>query len=375
MSDLYYRYQALKEASCQVLNEDQNFNLLAEQVLMQVVLESIRRYQQKIKTGIEDSVSDLLDNFKLKVSELVFSQAKGWKVANRGEILFPKNCRFCYTKGNVTVVVIEHDPQVRTLTLSEDLFSDVQVLPDSNPSDQTIRVSLALPYGTFMLSFVENTFLMMRYGWHTSPLQSLEDMLYQPLLPNIHEGSQVCLGFVPNEKQTISQQCESTISDFWSSKFNSDLSTHWWNKSSVSNLLRTPEVWEENSISDPLFVLGLRYQPVRTLRESLLLMGEAEEAPTESDFRHKLSEQVDQCCSGFFSKINLYLKKTDFEKYHPTDVVNALKSSLKEACSELADVMLVVEHELDKLGNDLKPKPQIVEGGELWEEYSSSYSY
>lgn len=364
---LLQRYNSLKEAAHLTLSEVEGLDLLADSVLTQVVLEAIRTYQQKLAVGIEDSASDLLDTFKLQVAKHIFETAAGWRVTQRDNFLFPHGCRFCFTRGPNTIVVIEQGPQTRSLSFVRGMQREET---RNSGADSSERVSLALPYSIFILSFRQDGFQSMRYLWRTAPLKSLDDMLCVANLPNLHEGGTVCLGRIGPTGTTISETCENCVAGFWNSQFNHDLSAAWWHKDTVSPQIATGKLWAENSINNPLFILGLPFAPYKTVREVLDIITASAEEPSESVFRHKLSEQIDGCVEALFHKMTSYLKKTKFDKHSPNDIHDALKSCLKTSVSELVDVSMAVHHEIDKLGEELKepilaPEP----AGPFWNVY------
>jgi len=354
------RFQSLKEAAQISLDEIEGFNLISERVLTQVVLESIRSFQQKLSVGIEDSAADLLDTFKKNIIKQIFETASGWRVTQRDCFVLPRGCRFSFQRGSNTIVVVEQDPQVRTLSFRQEMQGkEVK----SFSSFQSERVSLSIPYTIFVFTFANDRFTKFKCFFRSSPLKNIADNLHCSVLPNIHIGGDVCLGDKPSG--TITEVCEKVIASFWSSQFNLDLADEWWNKSRISPLIATGQVWQEYTKTDPLFILDVPFRLWKSLREVVDVLGSTEDS-SESVFRHKISSEIDSCVEFLFHKITTYLKKTKFEKHSPKDVEESLKNHLKLSVAELSEVVMSLNHEINKLSAEFKTPKPMSQAGFFW---------
>ncbi len=356
MSELLNRYESLKDATRLAVNETSSLEGVIDDVLTKVVHESIKKYQQKLNVGVEDSVSDLLEAFKQKITESIFDAASTWKIANKEPVMFPRGCRYAYARGTSTIFVVEQDPGVRTLSF--DFSYGVR---------NAERHALAMPYVVFLAHLKNNWLVGLYCGWRTAPLQTLSDLISCPLLPNIHENLAVCMALdLRYENQTV----ENAISDFWNSTFNNDVSDRWQAKSAVSLDLTTPESWVEKSEENPLFMLELDFGHNKTIQSCIDLLTKHEVEPNEDEFLHRLSESIDACVKTLFSKIMRYFKKTKFEKHSPKDVTETLKSAIIKATGDLTDVVRVLDKEISSLTISNVGKHDLVRVGNLWTNYS-----
>lgn len=364
MSELINRYEALRDASQIAIRESETLEGMMEQVLTKVVHESIKKYQQKVSAGVEDSVADLLDDFKQKVTRTIFDVASTWKVENREPVLFPKGCRFAYTRGESTIFVIEQDPAIRSV-----LF-DFGVTGESKDEGEEGRLSLAFPYVLFIAHFKTGQFSGLYTGWRTAPLRTLNDMISRPVLPNVHDSLNVCMDFSHGRGETMSEATMDAVSNFWNSRFNNDVSDHWWKKSSISPKMRSGHTWERESQEDSMWVLGLDYPHQKSLQQAIDLLVMYEMEPDENAFRHVLADGVDSSVRTLFSKVSRYFKKTKFDKYHPKDVTEPLKDAIIEAVGEFSDVVFSLDKEICDLSQDLKrEKRPLIKKGNFWTEY------
>jgi hypothetical protein len=385
MSKLIQRYEALKEITRNTLQTQANLKPLASEVLTNVVLPTISAYQQKINVGVQDSLGDLLDVFKQKVSEHVFNTAAGWQIYNHDNFLLPRGCRFCFSKGKSVIVVIEQDPQLRSL-LMNDCMVDREKQPqyDDLVDGVPVRITLAIPYTVFIFRFTRSElhehllFQSVDCGWRTTPLRSIDDVLSHPLLPNIHDGMRVCFGSAGNTPETneptVSTKCEDIIGLFWNSRFNHDLANYWWNKGSYDSRLRTGNTWNEASLEDSTFILhvNLPCNPEKTVGYFVEALTQTEDEPDRNGLRHRLSESIDQCVEALFSKVMRYFKKTKFDKYHPQDILNELTKAVEKANAELQELTFVIHHELESMKTEMmsaKATKKLEVQSVRWEKY------
>jgi hypothetical protein len=369
MSKLIQKYASLKEAADLAIQAN-DFNALAGDILTNVALQTINTYQQKLNVGIEDSVSDLIQTFKQKVSEAIFDISRGWKIINREAHLFPRGCRFCHKKADSTVVIIEQDPQIRSLLFTQGMLGRQA----DGHSDVQERIPLALPFVVFFLHFKEDMFCNLYCGWRTSPLRSLQDRMFAPLLPNIRDEMSVCVGYDLRVTGTgIVEKSDSILSHFWNSQFNKDLSNRWWLKDQIDERLKTGREWSRASLENPTFILNLNYNYTKSAEDILNLLTMHEIEPDETSLRHKLSETIDSSVASLFSKIMRYFKKTKFDKHHPKEITDMLIKIIKNANGEFQDLVFSIQHEIEVLAADIEAGRQkkVVEArGPLWADYS-----
>ena len=365
MSQLTARYDSLKEATQLALKESQTLEGMMDEVLTKVVHETIKKYQQKVAAGVEDSVSDLLDNFKRKVSDAIFDAASTWKIENRETVLFPKGCRYAYTRGTSTIFVIEQDPGIRSLS-----FYEGMVEHEYQGCDRTMRLSLSMPYVVFLVHFKSKRLSGLYCGWRTAPLRTMNDLISRPVLPNIHEGLAVCMDHV-GQGETFAEATENVITNFWNSSFNNDVSEHWWQKHEFHEHMYSGDSWEVASVDDPLWILGIDFPNQRTLDNMIELLTMHETEPDENAFRHDLAESIDTSVRTLFLKMSKYFKKTKFEKYHPKDVTEPLRDAIISAVGEFSDVVFSLDKEISGLSDSLKQqKNPTVRVGNFWTEYA-----
>lgn len=376
MSNLLQKSTLLKDSIKKTIDKDLTDKLI-EEILTQVVKEKIKIYQQKINVGVEDSVTDILDIFKQKISEKIFNINSDWDINQKTPFLFPRGCRFCHRKGKASVVVIEQDPQIRSLLFEKRMIGEYETRDFVGTSEGNVRVSLSIPYVIFLVYFVDESFSGLYCGWRTSSLKNLNDQFFKPLLPNHHENYNVCLdrNMVINGTDIVSKT-DSIISNYWQSQFNNDLSDKWWSKNQISHKIKSAEVWAQNSLEDPTFILNLdyNYNNSKSIQNVLDLLTKFESDPSEESAKKMVFSCVEDLSGELFRRIMNYFKNTKFEKHHPSDIRDSLKESIQKATGELTDLVLSINYELENLSKEIKEKQskiKIKPRNSFWTDYSS----
>lgn len=138
-----------------------------------------------------------------------------------------------------------------------------------------------MPYIVLVLNFIgqaiDGTSSANRCGiywfYRNAPIESLDDALYFPNMPNIYENGQVCWGRerIPLDAP-LAQKAELVVRAIFASHFNEhELNDQWW--PAVRNVPNHPQKfieWEERSTEDPNFILQLKWRPANlTVRQAL----------------------------------------------------------------------------------------------------------
>lgn len=336
---LQERYEELKKVLDDMVENIQNGDVLAKEVLDSVVAVTLTKFYHKLGVGVEDSVSDLMDSFKQKVVQQIINDASSWHVPKTEMVIFPRNCRFYYTKGDSAIVVIEEEPKKRTIRYSGGNYN------------------LPLPYVVFIFHIKNNALVNSYTGWRSAPLHSTADRLSKPILPNIHESLEICWGGVRITGDSISEIVENAVANFWSSSFNDDLSDRWNTRTLVHPVLANLSQWETK---DTLFMCQLFYTASNdpTVEKKMVdITGHVDE-PNIDRVRHRLFELVEQEAEVLFSKIIRFFKRTKAERFYPKDVEELLKEALKESGKDYISLYLLLQEEYNELKEDLAPKSQ-----------------
>lgn len=326
---------------------------VVEDVITRVVVDCLKKYQAKVNAGAEDVVARLLDTFKAKVASEIFDVAQGWVVSTKQErTLFPQNCRYLYSIGRSTIVVVEEGPAVRTLTLDESL------LGAGTPADlaggnvgRTRRQSLAMPFVVFMLHIEGDRLSGLYVGWRKAPLRTLDDEIGQTVMPNTYTNMSVCMGGMAYTGDVVAITSE-VIGDYWTGVFGNELAVNWWGRGQLDPRLKT---WPEESAADPLFMLEIDYRRAGTLRGLIdtTVSSQGHEPPDASNLRHRLSETIDVCSDRMFEKMMSYYRSTRFDRFYPKDAVEVLSESIKNISHEILGILMAMNIDLDNLSNEV----------------------
>lgn len=341
----------------QVLENLGDLDRFSKEVIDLVVKDVLSKFHHKLGAGVEDSVSDLLDNFKQKVVDRVIEDSDEWKIPQSEFVIFPRNSRFLFQKGKSTIVVIEQDPTYRTLKLDKSLYS-------SMGTETTERFRLPLPYSVFVIHIKDQAVVNFSIGWRTTPLRSLDDILNAPCLPNLHANSEVCWGSgnkpTFSNEDSIAEICECSIASFWSSDFNRDLRTHWDHRKKISNFLISPKKWKTK---DEIFMLSLDYtcqSTDYTIRDKINQMEGFSEEPDMDRNRQRLVELVDNQSDILFSKMINYFKRVKPDRFCPKSITDDLNNILKDCFQDYEDIYKSLKTEYRNLNRLIKKEERPV---------------
>lgn len=335
---------------------------LANDILTRVVIAKLDQFQNKISIGMQDSVTDLLDQFRKEIEQEILGITQTWMISSNGEnFLFPINCRYVYSKGQTTVVVIEQPPGRRTVSLHRDLLNQPN-------SEKIRRVNLLFPYVLFVFKWQNKKLIDAYTGWRSSPIGRLNDPVFNPILPNIHKNYQICWGNVVFANKEINIGCEEAITAFWSSLFNNDLSDFWWEKQQFDPI-STLSLWEENSDNPFLFnefqLASISSQP-RTLQDLLDFCTQNEHALDENELRKLISHKIDYTLNKMFKGIMRYFKNSKFDKFYPKDIQNSLKDGIQPLLDEILDFLIIFENEIKLIQKNQKIDYTVEAKGVFW---------
>jgi len=349
----------------------ENNDGLLNDILTRVVIDTLDKYQQKLNVGVSDSIGDLLEQFRKRIEIDIFDVGQKWSASNQlrdDKAILPRNCRFFCSKGRSTIVVIENDSCRRTLALASGLAGYTHGLVQ--------RHNLLLPYTLFVFHFkkeVAHDRLSAVYtAWRPQSLTNLMDRVYDPLLPNIHKNYMVCLGDMNTTGRAISEICETTLSSYWQSTFNTDLADFWWSKRNHVPI-KDVETWERNSDNPFLFNSISLTHSGKTVESMIDFCLQNEEDPDGSKLRHRLVECIEGCSTELFTRMMKYFKRVKFDKLYPKDIRENLKSSVSDITKEISDIASQMQIELQSLGEPTanKSNHSWVPKGSAWHSYEA----
>jgi hypothetical protein len=162
-----------------------------------------------------------------------------------GTNALPNGTRFLFQRGEEEVYVIEQSPQVHTTSFNR---------PSENRT-----YSLAFPFIVFFIGIKNKNVHTVRVFFRNKPLETLQDQLLCPALPNIHEDFRVCFPR-PQKKGVPSQLVEEVINNFWGSTFNSDLQAFFIAAKSSIDAVSSLRKWQEESSKNRLFGVSVKWQ-------------------------------------------------------------------------------------------------------------------
>ena len=195
----------------------------------------------------------------------------------------PPGVRFVRQLSNTVALVMEEEPQVRT----------VRWLADDSPApfgkDAVYRSArLAFPFVIVVLIFSAGRLTgFQQCFFRTKPLEKLDDTLALPNLFNVANGyGQQCWLCLANLKKDLaplswSEKIRAIRKHIWGAGFNQSSEVHegnsyWQTMRGVDGRVASLDAWENASREDPFFPLKVEWKPAGTtigeVIESMLAM-------------------------------------------------------------------------------------------------------
>lgn len=195
-------------------------------ILEQITNGTVRGIQETLKVTVEEQTAPAVQHFVTNTGERLVDISTSWtNEQTKKLIVFPPGARFVQRDDKSTNIVIEEPPRCRRVTFN-----------DRSGNLQHYYVSL--PFIQYVITFTKHgrgeRFRMMKISCSKEPINSLTSVVYDLPLPNMGYSHRfgVCTGSgssgmeLPEGSDAFSDKCETLITSFWSSEFNTDLSNN-----------------------------------------------------------------------------------------------------------------------------------------------------
>jgi len=196
---------------------------------------------------------------EVRLADLTAALADGHQ-ADRTPVL-PEGTRLFARWRHTAVLVIEESPRVRRVRWSAKTLKSEGTYTEHH---------LAFPFIVYLVGFYQADFDAMRIYYRSAPLTGEGDALHLPNLWNVQAAEsplarcRACLRGRPEGlSRPVGEQATGLIEFFWASGFNQDIEDNCFDRARKRDpRIATLQVWEEATGADPLFPLGVAWEPV-----------------------------------------------------------------------------------------------------------------
>lgn len=332
--------------------ESKDWNKQAIKVLKKSSDAVLDRAQQNIAAQLQEDTAPIVENFVVNLSKTLMDATVNFLKAQNDVTntlpVFPQGTRYIKQNGNFLDVVIEQQPQVRTVSFTPPAAAcfDKEFRP--NPS-----YHLAIPYTIFVLTFSNGVWSgNIQAYWRSKPLNSLNDELALMPFPNISGSGSVCMGDFRlsdySASVSIDKQCQEIISAFWQSRFSTDhieRFTKFLNLNGfMDNESHCVHKWVDKSHENPLLGTSLKLQPANVKLNNTF--GPEENHNLIASLKQHILTAVGQI-GGEVQKllVDLDVKSENKDKVHVETMSTVIKEIIVQAYAELWDQLSI---KLDK---------------------------
>jgi hypothetical protein len=241
--------------------------------LSDLVIAQHKKLGQELLGDVSDKAESLVRDLDFALNERIwdaFQQLKE-KLDDSPQVL-PRNAKIAYTKGSRTVIVIEQEPQVRSVSFTGSLINREVADQASGRTENGYRYNLSFPYVMFMIVFDQGGYTYHEVYFRNKTLTSAREHVYLAPLPNVNrknkETKPMCMGKdfrgEISEESTMTRKCELVVADFWTRTFNEHLGTGGFEK--IDERINSLAKWQEETQKDPLFVLSVNWGSGKTMK-------------------------------------------------------------------------------------------------------------
>ena len=249
--------------------------------------------------------------------------------------ILPKDCKLAYTKGNRTIVVIEQQPQVRSVQFTSALVSSKDASEAQGHSANGYRFTLSFPYITFFIVFDKGKYAYHEIYFRNKPLLSTREHVYLAPIPNVFRDrgpdfKPMCMGvdFSIDKGDTLARQCEYAVSMFWQSTFNDHLGDG--GGKNIDKRIKNWRTWQANTKENPLFILNIQWKNGRTAKgviESIFKMRDHKHELDGMD--QDIKTQIDTGVGKISESVKEAVKAAKSHKLKKKDVDEFMRDSIE----------------------------------------------
>ena len=305
------------------------------------------KMSQEFVGALADETEGLVRDIQFELSEKLWDSMQQMKEKqDDSPYIMPKNCRMAYTKGTRTVLLIENEPQVRTVEFTEALVSDHEKACAVGSSGGNYRFNLAFPYVYFFVVFENARFHYMEVFFRNKPLLSMREHVYYAPLPNIHrnkgpEYTPMCMGeeFKAqfNDDQSIANQGNYVIAHFWQAAFNSHLGKFGCEKTELDERIRDYARWQEETAKNPLFVLEVKWPSHLTAKGVLESIMNLRGSHPLNGLETHIKKMLDDSVQKIVKRVKEEIKESQKHGIKPEELEAPIRADLESVLVDHAD--------------------------------------
>lgn len=230
--------------------------------------------------------------------------------------ILPDNCQFIIKASKTGFVVgILQKPMIKTILLSSELYNDsIGKTKQCFKFFETVKsrrpfVSLSFPHTLFIISItydeLSSTYISceLQVVYTNGQIKSFTDLVYCPNMDNIYSDFKVCITLSKIKSDNISDVCNDTINEFWSSIFNQDVVDLRTMYSRQFIEFHSYHIWEFLSKNNPEFINNIDFIPADFLYKIVLKSSFFYDkiSLTNQEIKNKLKDEENEVKFGFKS--------------------------------------------------------------------------
>ena len=297
---------------------------------MQRSLEGVlRRNQESLLASVEDNTQAEVGALTRQLGESLTDLSQAWLEEGTNQLcLVPEGTRYFAREGNYMNVLTEYAPGLRRIIYRR----------NGERGEPITRVyELAMPFTQFVTVFRSSgrtmTFDSVRASCSKSPVTSLEQQVHKLPLPNVGLGGpfQICTGrgthgmSVGSGSMSVIDKVNTTVTGFWQSEFNTDLSEPMLNflianfgleatqRGNNEAVFAALDRWQERSRQNPHFMLedDASVNLGSTVRIGTLLISDITTRQGKTAFKNRVKTTISNGITSLTERLCGTLRATE----------------------------------------------------------------
>lgn len=274
------------------------------------------RANQELIGGLIDESEGISRQINLELCEKIWDCFQNFKELNDDSpIIMPDGCKIAYTKGDRTVIVIQQNPQTRSVLFDSSLLTENVAKQAQESTKSGYRYNLSFPYVYFFIVFDKGIYQFHELYFRNKCMSSIREHIHLAPMPNIFrnndkkEFGQMCMGkgMELKPQQTIAQQVDLIISEFWQKSFSGDLGTGGFEK--IDKKINNYATWQKNTEENPLFILSVNWPKGKTIKGTVERLLEARNHNKIDNIEQEIRTQLENGVAVLTKKVKEEVSK------------------------------------------------------------------
>ena len=290
----------------------------------------LRRNHEGLVATVEDNTQNEVNALTRQLGDSLSDLSQAWLEEGTNQLcLVPEGTRYFAREGNYMNVLTEYAPGLRRIVYRR----------NGERGEPITRVyELAMPYVQFVTVFRGSgrtmQFDSVRVSCGKTPVNTLEHQVHKLPLPNVGLGGpyQVCTGrggqgmAVATGRDSVIDKVNTTVTGFWQSEFNTDLSDSLLTflaknfgldtarRGTNEEVFAALDRWQDRSRQNPMFMLEAEVDLGATVKVGTLLVSDITSRSGKTAFKNRVKSTISNGIASLATRLCSTVDRVDINE-------------------------------------------------------------